>query len=146
MSNQLRAGLVLVRADAVLPASLPPLGDLVAPGWKILSGADAGNADREISRAGWHFFFVVPPAAAAKGFSRDRQEAARRALAKVARQAEAQHLNAIEITKIAWRRFWPFWIATVAINFRHIGETPFLFDTKLGAKDSEQSAMSAKAA
>jgi hypothetical protein len=34
----------------------------------------------------------------------------------------------------------------VAINFRHIGETPFLFDTKLGAKDSEQSAKSAKAA
>jgi hypothetical protein len=145
MSNQLIAGSLLVRAQTGLPISLPPLGDFAVPGWRVLSGADATNAEREVSRAGWHFFFVVPPATA-RGGSRDRHEAVRRALAKVARQAEARHLNAIEITKISWRRLWPFWVATVGINFRHIGETPFLLDTKQSGREPEQPAMPAKAA
>jgi hypothetical protein len=145
MSNELIAGSLLVRAQTVLPVSLPSVGDFVVPGWRVLSGVAATNAEREVSRAGWHFFWVVPPATA-RGFSRDRHEAVRRALAKVARQADAQHLNSIEITKIAWRRFWPFWIATVGINFRHIGERPFLLDTKQSGREPEQPAMPAKAA
>src|SRR5579884_3340132 len=128
MAEELKSGSLLVHANCDLPEPLQVQGPVVVPRWKVLSGIDAAKAERELKRLGWHFFYVVDAEPTARGMARDRDKAVKRAVAKLAERAESERLNTLEVTDIYVRRYGFVCIAKVAVNFRHIGRTPYLFE------------------
>lgn len=56
---------------------------------------------------------------------------------KTGSPVEIARLNVIEITNVSVRRFGPFCWVKVEANFRHIGETPVLFEKRKQTAGSE---------
>lgn len=145
MTHELKSGSVLVRTNAELPESLNLEGDMIVPGWTALSCTTAASVERAIAQAGWHWFWVVP-SMTATAYARDCQGVLKRVLKKALQEAESQGLNAIEITELVVRKFWFIHRAKMAVNFRHIGETPVLFEKPKSNGNSAPSSMAASAA
>jgi hypothetical protein len=120
MADELKSGSLLVHTSYELPVPLRVQGPEVVPEWRVLSGIDANKAERELKPLGWHFFYVVNAKPVARGMARDRDEAVRHAVARLAERAESERLNALEITDIYVRRYGFIHVAKVAVNFRHI--------------------------
>jgi hypothetical protein len=102
--------------------------------------------ERELEALGWHLFYVVDPSPKMSAFAFDRNRAITAALQELLGRAESRHLNAAEITNIRTRRFGPSYLATVKINFRHIGETPVLFEKRKRETGFRQHSMASRAA
>lgn len=128
MEDQLKAGSLLVHTDYELPEPLQVRGPVVVPEWRVLSGIDASKAEDYLKRLGWHFFYVVDRKPTARGISLTSDGAIQRALRKLTARAEEQYLNTIEIANVSVRRIGFLYLANVAVNFRHISATPYLFD------------------
>jgi hypothetical protein len=90
--------------------------------WSMVKVPDAFALDRTIHAAGWNFFFMATEVKAMYfGFLREEkiQSALRQILAKVS----LQHFNALEVTKIAARRFLGVPYVTVSAHSRHMQQS-----------------------
>jgi hypothetical protein len=145
MTGELKPGSFLVHPDGKFPR-LGPTRPAIVPGWEIVSGIGAREVERELQSQGWHLFFVVDPRAHECGLGFDREAANRTALTRLVRRSESRRFNALEITKVSVRRLGPLWRARVEANFRHIGETPVLFEKRKHMTGSQpQRSMAAQA-
>ncbi len=129
MTDELKSGSLLVHTSYELPGLLQVQGPEVVPEWRVLFGIDANTAERELKPLGWHVFYVVDAKPVARGMARDRNDAVRRAVAKLAQRAKLKRLNALEISEIQVRGYGFIHVARVAVNFRHFGASPYLFDS-----------------
>src|SRR6185437_12207799 len=57
--KDLQPGSVLIKANVRLPESMQ-FESLQYGAWKLLIGANGFSVERKLSKAGWHFFFMVP--------------------------------------------------------------------------------------
>jgi hypothetical protein len=146
VTDELKSGSVLIRTKGRLPQGFDAGGQMPVPGWKALPGIGAAEIEREFARIGWHLFFVVDPSPQESGLAFDRNGAILSALRRLVRRAERRQLNALEIRNISVRPFGPLNWARVEVNFRHIGETPVLFEKRKKETELGRHSMSARAA
>lgn len=146
MLDELRSGSLVVRIGSELPPIVRLSKEVSGSGWRVLSGMDPSKVEYALKDIGWRLFYVVDPLSHATAFAFDRSRAIEKALRKMLRRAESQHLNAAEITNVRTRRVGPLYKATVEINFRHIGETPVLFEKRKHETGVGERSMAARAA
>ena len=124
--EDIRAGSVLIKSDVRLPQSVRFESKQYGH-WKLLTRVDGFTVERALSKAGWHFFFIVPETRVS-AVSSTPHGAMRKALKKVAAAIEAQNFNALEIVGITTRRFPGLYYVTVIAHARHSKDSPFLRD------------------
>jgi hypothetical protein len=124
---ELAAGSVFFRDGTQVPVGVEFKSAPVLPGWRIITGASSADVNCEISRAGWHFFYLAEQLRAG-AFAFDQTSARRKALAKIARMVDKQNKNAFEITGIQASRLAGLHNVTLTAHARHIQRTPFLFE------------------
>ena len=125
-TEDIRAGSVLIKSDVRLPQSVRFESKQYGH-WKVLTGVDGFTVERDLSKAGWHFFFMVPETGVS-AVSSTPHGAVRKALKKVAAAIEAQSFNALEIVGITTKRFLGLYYARVVAHARHSKHSPYLRD------------------
>ncbi|HKV78732.1 MAG TPA: hypothetical protein VJP02_11350 [Candidatus Sulfotelmatobacter sp.] len=125
-TEDIRAGIVLIKSDAVLPNSVRFESKHYGR-WKLLTGADGFQVERRLSEAGWHFFLMVPEVRI-RALSSNRKRGLRKVLRKVLSATEAQGFNAVEVVDIKTRHFVGFHSVEVVAYARQVKNSPFLRD------------------
>ena len=125
-TEDVRAGSVLLHSDLGLPESVHFRSKQYGS-WKILAGVNGFEVERSLSKAGWHFFFMVP-AIRAGALSSDRNKALRKGLKKILTATEAQNFNALEIVEITTKRLLGLCYVKVIAHPRQVKHSPFLRD------------------
>src|SRR5689334_7149686 len=116
MTDPITAGSILVEDGIHLPDALHLGND--SNGWAAVN--DTRSAfDTAIHKAGLTFFFMAGEIKATV-FGFDSQMALRAALKKLVRNAESQHCNGIEITRVTGKSFLRFPYVTVSAHTRHL--------------------------
>jgi hypothetical protein len=101
MKNQIDTGTLLLKDDALLPASLQLESEPNSKGWRAVKNLDGYTLDRKVREAGWNFFFMADEIeAGAFGFNVEdtTREATKRVLA---------HLGAGRSSIAFKSRRWP---------------------------------------
>lgn len=110
---------VLLHASTKLPGGLNFEPKPVLAGWVSDPQVKSAELDRLLNRAGWHYFFVPPEVhACALGFN--NTHALSRALKKLMTRAQAERLNALQITTMRTKKFLGLHYAKCGANLRHI--------------------------
>ncbi|HWP84354.1 MAG TPA: hypothetical protein VNN17_04150 [Terriglobia bacterium] len=125
----LKQGALLLRSNALTPDSVRLEKKLLGREWAVVCNRRPAEVDREITRAGWHLFFI-PPELTATAIARDEHSATGRALAKLLAQAEAQGMNALEITGLSLKEWAGFYRVTVRGVLRHLQRSYLLFQER----------------
>ena len=125
-TEDIRAGSVLIKSDVRMPQSVRFESKQYGH-WKLLTGVDGFTVERALSKAGRHFFFMVPEVRVF-AVSSAPHVARRKALKKVAKAIEAHNFNALEIVGITTKRFLGLYYATVVAHARHVKHSPYLRD------------------
>jgi len=76
----------------------------VLAGWASDPQVKSAELDRLLNRAGWHYFFV-PPEVLAYALGFNNMHALSRALRKLMIRAQAERLNALQITTMRTKKF-----------------------------------------
>ena len=124
--EELKHGRLLLRTDASNPEAVQMEKKQLAPGWTIVSSRSVPDLDREITRAGWHLFFI-PPEFRVAAIARDQGRTAGKALMKMLAQAEARKMNALEITGVSVKKWAGFYRASIRGVLRHLQKSYLLF-------------------
>jgi hypothetical protein len=110
---------VLLHASTKLPGGLNFEPKPVLAGWISDPQVKSAELDRLLNRAGWHYFFVPPEVhACALGFN--NTHALSRALKKLMTRAQAERLNALQITTMRTKKSLGLHYAKCGANLRHI--------------------------
>jgi len=124
--HDIGAGSVLIKSDAVLPESVR-LDSKRYGAWKLVSGTDGFGFRRTLSKAGWHFFFMVPEIRVG-ALSSNRNQAMRAALRKGLAAVEAQNFNAVEIVNMSAKNVLGLHHVRFVVHPRHVKPSPYLRD------------------
>jgi len=122
--KDLQPGSVLIKANVRLPESMQ-FESLQYGAWKLLIGANGFSVERKLSKAGWHFFFMVPGIRVG-AVSFNRAAALRKAFKMVQMAADAQNVNGFQIAEIRTKRFLGLYSITIVAHPRHVKDSPFL--------------------
>jgi hypothetical protein len=122
--KDLQPGSVLIKANVRLPESMQ-FESRQYGAWKLLIGANGFSVERELSKAGWHFFFMVPEIRVG-ALSFNRAAALRKAFKKLRMAADTQNVNGLEIAEITTKRFLGLDSITIVAHPRHIEDSTFL--------------------
>src|SRR5713226_5891918 len=114
-----RAGTILIRKDAPLPANLPIESEAFLPGWRVVKNLDRSTLARNIEGANWSFFYLAGEIRATV-LGRDRPGTLRRAVKCVLAKQEGQKFNSLEITKVVSKRFLGIPFMNVTAHSRHL--------------------------
>lgn len=128
MTNEIKAGAIVIKEGILLPQNLEFNSEVCVPGWKIVTDSDGSQLDREIRKARWNFFCMAEEVRASV-FGTSAQRMIGRAVARILKQHRSDGFNALEIKQIASlgsRRFPGIWYVTVSARFRHIQKSLFL--------------------
>lgn len=129
MTHEITTGSILVRENALLPKELQFESEPCVPGWGLIKDFDAYRLDREIQKAGWHFFCLAGEIKATV-FGMDEQNMVHRAIERILANPKSEKFNSLEITRVASvgsKRFPLVHYVTVSASSRHIQESMFLF-------------------
>ncbi len=124
-----RAGTILIRKDAPLPANLPIESEAFLPGWRVVKNLDRSTLARNIEGANWSFFYLAGEIRATV-LGRDRSGTLRRAVKCVLAKHEGQKFNSLEITKVVSNRFLGIPFMNVTAHSRHIQQGDGLVPAK----------------
>ncbi len=119
---------VLVRRDTFLPETVKMKHQLAFGEWNLVSALSPAEFDKELSRAGWQFFYI-PPEIRAGALGRNRQHALERALNKLLVKADGAELNAVQITGVEAKQFLGIHYASVSGCLRHVQKSLILSPT-----------------
>jgi len=129
MTHEITTGSILVKENALLPKELQFESGPSVPGWRLIQDSDAHRLDREVQKAGWHFFCLAGEIKATV-FGMDEQQMVRRAIERILANPKSQKFNSLEITRVALvgsKRFPLVHYVTVTANLRHIQQGMVLF-------------------
>ena len=121
MRDAIEAGSILIERGTLIPDSWLPQGEPCLSGWISIGKLDRSGLEASIQQAGWTFFYLAGEIrATVLGF--DEQETVRKAVKRLFANVKAQHLNCLEITRVAMSSFLRVPYATVVGHARHIQE------------------------
>jgi hypothetical protein len=129
VTHEITAGTILIKDNAPLPNELQFESEPCVPGWTLVKGFDGYELDREIQKAGWHFFSYAGEINATV-FGMDEQTMVRRAIERILANPKSEKFNSLEITRVASvgsKRFPLVHYVTVSASSRHIQESMVLF-------------------
>ncbi len=126
MADKIKTGTILIKEGALLPESLRFESEPYLKGWRLLKNLDSSGMDRQIFEAGWTFFYMAGEVDATAVGS-DSGKTKRRAVRKVIAYIKSDRLNCLEIAQVAVKRFLGLPYVTVSAHWRHIQESPVLF-------------------
>lgn len=129
MAHKITTGSILVKENALLPRELQFESEPSVPGWRLVEGFDGYQLDRELQKAGWHFFCLAGEIKATV-FGMDEQHMVRRAIERILANPKSKKFNCLEITRVASvssKRFSLVQYVTVSASSRHIQESMVLF-------------------
>jgi len=119
----MRAGSVLIREDAALPDNVERSREQFVPGWSLVKDADVVNTQKALDEANWHLFYAEPEIEGS-AWARDLTKAIKKAVRRLTRKIEAEHMNAIEITFISVTKLFGFYNVVVTGHASHIQQSP----------------------
>lgn len=125
MAHEITMGAILIKDYALLPKELRFETEPYVPGWGLVKDFDGYRLDREIQKAGWHFFCLAGEIKAPV-FGIDSQKMVRRAIGRILASPRSEGFNSLEITRMASKRFLGVPYISVGAQSRHIQESLFL--------------------
>jgi hypothetical protein len=99
VASEIRAGTVLVRDGALLPAELNFENEPCVQGWALVKALDGRAWDREIQRSGWTSFSCGQEIRASV-FGIDGQKATRKVIERIL-AGVTEEFNLLEVTQVA---------------------------------------------
>ena len=135
MTENISQGTILIRGDALLPRSMEVESHPYSKQWKRVA-QDRSALDRQISDAGWNFFFLAGEIKATAFGSEEK--AVRRAIARILAGLEPNQFNCLEITGTTTARLLGLPSVTVTAHSRHIQESNRLHEPRWTHKTNER--------
>lgn len=129
MTNEIKAGSILIEEGTPLPESLRLDSEPYSKYWKLVKNLDGYGLDRIIRAAGWNFFFLAGEVKASV-FGFDTAETRLKAINRLLASLKPDQWNCLQITRVAWKRFLGMPYVSVTAHFRHIQESMFLSRSK----------------
>lgn len=136
MAHEITTGTILIKDYAFLPKELQLEAEPCVSGWGLVTNFDGYRLDRDIRKAGWHFFCLAGQIKMTV-FGIDRQKMVRRAIVRILASPRASGFNSLEITRMASKRFLGVPYMSVGAQSRHIQESLFLFSTECSWKPGQ---------
>jgi hypothetical protein len=119
----IQPGIILIAGGTPMPASMRLEGLPDSSGWQSVEGADRGDFERKINRAGW-IFFLMADEIKATVFGFDRGKALRAAIERIIASVKFQRCNSLQITEVTAKSFLKLPYIRVSARSRHIQEQP----------------------
>jgi hypothetical protein len=126
MKNQIDTGTLLLKDDALLPASLQLESEPNSKGWRSVKNLDGYALDRKVREAGWNFFFMADEIEAG-AFGFNLEDTTREATKRVLAHLGAEKFNCLQVAQVAVKRFLGLSHVTVSGHRRHIQKGNILF-------------------
>lgn len=136
MANEITTGAILIKDYAVLPKELRLEAEPGVAGWSLVKDFDGYRLDREIQKAGWHFFCLAGEIEATV-VGINRQKMVRRAIGRIVAKSRSKQFNSLEVTRMSSKRFLGVPYMSVGAQSRHIQESLFLSTTERSRKQGE---------
>ncbi|HLW80870.1 MAG TPA: hypothetical protein VKS20_02395 [Candidatus Acidoferrales bacterium] len=136
MAREITTGTILIKDYTFLPKELHLEAEPFISGWGLVKNFDGYRLDRDIRKAGWHFFFLAGQIKMTV-FGIDRQKMVRRAIVRILASPRSEGFNSLEITRMASKRFLGVPYMRVGAQSRHIQEGLFLFSAEGSRKLGE---------
>jgi hypothetical protein len=118
MTDPITVGSILIEEGVRLPAALQLQRESHSNGWAAVKDTRS-TFDTATHEAGLTFFFMAGEIEATV-FGFDKQKALRVALKRLITDAESQHCNSMEITRITDKSFLRFPYVSVSAHARHL--------------------------
>jgi hypothetical protein len=129
MPQEIKAGSIFVRENAVFPPGVSVESEALFSGWKLISNLDGYALDRIVAKAHWHFFYLAGAIRSA-ALGTGGTAVVRRALKRILAKLERQNYNSLETTEVTAKRFLGIPFISVKANSRHLQEGIGLIPTK----------------
>jgi hypothetical protein len=110
------SGIILIRENTLLPASLAVESEVFLPGWRVVKNLDRSTLARNIEGTNWTFFSVAREIRATV-FGLDEEKMVRRAIKEILVRLKSEKFNSLEITRVtsvASKRFLEVRYVTVS--------------------------------
>jgi hypothetical protein len=118
MMDIIKTGTILIEDGTLLPKSLLLESTAYSTGWTSVTNVRS-EFEREISQAGWTFFFMAGKIQSTV-FGFDKQKAAHTAVKRLITNVEFQKCNCLEITAVTMHSFLGVPYTCVSAHSRHI--------------------------
>ena len=135
MTDTINTGTILIKESTALPGGFQLESEPYTKGWRLVKNLRSSGMDRQVSEAGWTFFYMAEEIKASVVGS-DLEKTTRRAVKRVIASMKSEKLNCLEITQVAAKHFLGVPYMTVSAHPRHIQESVFLFRTQPVAERS----------
>ena len=129
MTDAIKAGTILIEEGTLFPDSVRLESESYSTAWRSVKNLDGYELDRKVRAAGWSFFFLAGEIKAS-AFGSDMEKTTRKAINRLLASLKREHLNCLQTTQVAWKRFLGLPYVSVTAHFRHIQESMFLCRTK----------------
>jgi hypothetical protein len=136
VAHEITTGTILIKDYTFLPNELQLEAEPCVLGWGLVKNFDGYRLDRDIRKAGWHFFSLAGQIKVTV-FGIDRQKMVRRAIGRILASPKSEGFNSLEITRMAPKRFLGVSYMRVGAQSRHIQESLFLFSAECSRKPGE---------
>ena len=134
MADKINAGTILIKEGTLLPEGLQLESDPYLNGWRLVKSLGSSGIDRQLSEAGWTFFYMAGEVDA-MAFGSKSEKTTQRAVQKVIAKIKSDTFNCVEISQVAAKGFLGLPYVTVAAHPRHIQVSMFLFHERLAVWD-----------
>ena len=104
MAEKINGGTILIKEDTLLPEGMQLESDPYLKGWRLVKNPGSSGIDRELSEAGWTFFYMAGEVDA-MAFGSDSEKTTRRAVKKVIANIESDRFNCLEISQVSREEF-----------------------------------------
>ena len=125
MQQEMSTGAVLFKGSTIFPEHFRCESDSYSPGWRSVKDMDGCELDRQITTAGWHFFFLAGEYKV-MAFGREGQKTIHRAIAQIQALVKSESVNSFEITGVAPKNFLGIPYTTLSFHMRNIQESVLL--------------------
>lgn len=129
MARITEVGTLLLKEGTPLPNSVPAETRPYLEGWKLVTNLSSSKLDKNLSDAGWTFFYMAGELTAT-AFGSDSENTTRRAIKGVIAKLNPGRFNCLEISRVAAKSFLGLPYVSVAGHARHIQESLYLFHAK----------------
>jgi hypothetical protein len=110
---------IMMKTGTFTPESLGVEAEPYWRAWEMIHSADGDLLERDLRKAGWHFFFLAETVQA-MAWGRRGERTVERALRQVLAKVRLLKFNCLEITEITQKRFLGLPYVHVLAHSRHI--------------------------
>lgn len=118
----IKAGTILIENGTLLPRSLVLASEPYSTGWTTVSNLQS-HFERDISQAGWTFFFLAGEAHATV-FGFNAEATVRTAVERLIKNAKRLNCNCVQIGQVTMKSFLGLLFVNVSAHSRHIQGGP----------------------